>query len=147
VSVRLYVCISVCAANASDFHLTLMMFIYFGENGKYTKYILTSVCVCVCVCIGTCIIFLCSAGFAVPLVVIVAFCFVFFSFFSFFVNTTFYFCSQETLMGIEAYPELFGCLHWLLVLGSSSFIRIRLAFWISFFCDKFDLYEKEIDYQ
>lgn len=25
-------------ANASDFHLTLMMFIYFGENGKYTKY-------------------------------------------------------------------------------------------------------------
>lgn len=26
-------------ANASDFHLTLMMFIYFGENGKYTKYI------------------------------------------------------------------------------------------------------------
>jgi len=29
-------------ANASDFHLTLMMFIYFGENGKYTKYM----CIC-----------------------------------------------------------------------------------------------------
>jgi len=30
-------CVCVCVANASDFHLTLMMFIYFGENGKYTK--------------------------------------------------------------------------------------------------------------
>lgn len=47
------VCGSWCV---SDFHLTLMMFIYFGENGKYTK------CkrdrqVCVCVCVH-CIIFL-----------------------------------------------------------------------------------------
>lgn len=47
---------------ASDFHLTLMMFIYFGENGKYTKCkrdwqvcVWECVLVCVYVCVGVCV--------------------------------------------------------------------------------------------
>lgn len=60
---------------ASDFHLTLMMFIYFGENGKYTK------CkrdrqVCVLLCMYVCILYNFSflSPPAVVVVVIVVVC-------------------------------------------------------------------------
>lgn len=71
---------------ASDFHLTLMMFIYFGENGKYTKCkrdwqvcVGVLLCVCVCVCAGVyCIIFLLFLPLLLLLFVSLVFCFALF---------------------------------------------------------------------
>lgn len=69
---------------ASDFHLTLMMFIYFGENGKYTKckrdrQVCVCCCVyeCVCMCVY-CIIFLFFLPLLLLLFVSVVFCFALF---------------------------------------------------------------------
>lgn len=71
---------------ASDFYLTLMMFIYFGENGKYTKckrdwQVCVAVCVYVCVYVGVCvycIIFLLFLPLLLLLFVSLVFCFALF---------------------------------------------------------------------